>query len=500
MACVRVALALTLALAACDAPPDPATDAATSDDGGVLLDAGAPDAGPPDAGGFDAGSEDAGPWDAGPPPTPPASVFFVGNSFTFGGPVPTLVEDLAIYAGWPEPNVEYRAVGGQSLGFHRADTTDPAGAPQRVAEGWDVVVLQDLSTRPTDRLGDPDAFKDDATWFYDLAKMANPMAEVILYETWARRSDHVYYPRTFTDPAMMQAELRFHYYDAAERYIPAFSTAAVTTDVRVAPVGDAWEVQLAGGEPPRLHADDSYHAGAAGQYLNALVIYGTIYRTLVDGLVPLRGLDEPTAAQLQASANRVIGARARGPVFGREAPVADGAEVRVDLGPRFLDGWPALTATRGTVGPLSTVAGEATTALVTAWAFDGVQEGGRPDNALGLPGDVSQDTLWVGSFDGHAAALAREARLVVRGLPPGRYRVALFASRDGTDSGNGRLTRYTIEGETRDLDCADNADRVAVFEPVSPDARGELVIRVGVSPDGAARFAYLGAARITRLP
>ncbi|MCA9610661.1 MAG: hypothetical protein KC619_33930, partial [Myxococcales bacterium] len=367
-------------------------------------------------------------------------------------------------------------------------------------EGWDVVVLQDLSTRPTDRIGDPDGFKDDATWFYDLAKMANPATQVVLYETWARRYDFSYYPRTFTDPAMMQAELRFHYYDAAERYIPAFSTAAVTTDVVVAPAGDAWEVQLEGGEPPRLHADDSYHANAAGQYLNALVIYGTIYHSLVDGLVPLRGLDEATAAQLQVSANRVLGARERGPIFGRPAPVAADEEVRVDLGPAFVDGWPALTATRGTVGPLDTVAGAPSTALVTAWAFDGTQEGGLPDNALGLPAEVSQDTLWVGSFDGHGAALLREGRLVIRGLPTGDYRLELFASRTGTDGSNGRLTRYAIEGETRDLDCADNADRTAVFEAVRPDARGEILVRVGVSPDGGARFAYLGAARITRLP
>ncbi|MCA9610023.1 MAG: hypothetical protein KC619_30715, partial [Myxococcales bacterium] len=139
---MRAALALSLLIAACDAPVGP-SDGSASDDAG-MLDAGVlPDAG--DAGALidagDAGPSDAGGLDAGPPFEPPLSMFFVGNSFTFGGPVPTLVEDLASYAGWPEPNVEYRAVGGQSLGFHRADTTDPAGAPQRVAEGWDVVVL-----------------------------------------------------------------------------------------------------------------------------------------------------------------------------------------------------------------------------------------------------------------------------------------------------------------------------------------------------------------------
>ncbi len=492
-----VPLALLLLLA-CDVPVGPGVDASPSD-AGPVVDAGPSDAGPSDAGPSDAGPEDAGSFDAGPPFVPPASTFFVGNSFTFGGPVPRLVEDLAIYAGWPEPNVEYRAVPGRTLAWHRADDTDPEGAPRRIAEGWDVVVLQEQSTRPTDQLGDPDRFKEDATWFYDQVEAANPDARVILYETWARRFDHAYYPDRFTDPAMMQAELRFHYYDAAERYIPTFSSAARSTDVQVAPCGDAWELQLAGGEPPRLHASDGWHASAAGAYLNALVIYGTIYGSLTDGLVPLRGLDEAVALELQASADRVIGARERGPVFGRPLGVVAGAEVRVDLGTRFIDGWPALTATRGTVGPLATVAGAETSVRITAWAFDGTQEGGRVDNAFGFDADVSRDTLYVGTFDGHAAALSREARVVVRGLPPGTYRVEIFGSRDGTDSGRGRLTRYTIEGDFRDLDVADNTERLAIFDSVSPDARGEVLIRVGVSPDGAARFAYIGFVRVIRL-
>ncbi|MBX3269120.1 MAG: hypothetical protein KF729_02595 [Sandaracinaceae bacterium] len=496
---MRLALAL-LVLSACDAPIAPASDGGAPDDAALVADASAAlDASPLDASAHpDASPPDASAPDAGPPFEPPASIFFVGNSFTFGGPIPTIVEDLAAYAGWPEPEVDYRAVPGQTLAFHRADT-DPANAPDRIREGWDVVVLQEQSTRPTDQLGDPDRFKADATWFYDLAKSVNARARVVLFETWARRFDHAYYPGSFSDPAMMQAELRFHYYDAAERYIPAFSAAAVTSDVRVAPCGDAWELQLAGGEPPRLHAEDSWHAAAPGQYLNALVLYGTIYQSLTEGLVPLRGLDAATAAMLQASADRVTGARGRGPAFGMATALEAGDELRVDLGPDFVDGWPALTATRGTIGPLATVGGAPSSARATAWAFDGTQEGGRADNALGLPGAVSRDTLWIGSFDGHAAALRREARLVVRGLPPGRYRVELFASRDGNDGGRGRVTRFTLGAEHRDLDVADNRERVAAFEDVAPDARDELLVRVTVAPDGSSRFAYLGAVRITRL-
>ena len=127
----------------------------------------------------------------------------------------------------------------------------------------------------------------------------------------------------------MQAELRFHYNDAADNYIPMFSAAARSSDVRVAPAGDAWEIQLAGGEPPVLHADDDYHAGAAGAYLNALVIYSTIYRRAADGLIPLRGVEDTVAAQLQASANAATGAVGHGPVYD-VVPMLRDATVQVD--------------------------------------------------------------------------------------------------------------------------------------------------------------------------
>lgn len=461
-----------------DAGPLDASDGETADGG--MPDGGAPDGGPGDAGSF----------------TPPSEVFFVGNSFTFGGDVPGLVRDLALYAGFPEPNVERRAIGGQTLEGHRADTS-PEGAPARVAEGWDVVVLQELSTRPTDQIGPAERFKEDATWFYDLAKSASPECEVILYETWARRAGHSLYASTFEGPAQMQAELRFHYRDAAERYIPMFATAARSADVRVAPAGDAWELQLAGGEPPRLHASDDYHASAAGAYLNALVIYSTIYHRRADGLIPL-GVDEATAAELQASADAVTGAEGYGAVFERPRAIAAGSVVRVDVGPLWVDGWTPLDPLRGTVGPIATTEGRATSVIATAWGFSGRQEGGLAENTLGLPGDVSRDSLWVGTFDGHAAALGMEARVVLRGLDGGPHRIELFASRSGTDEGRGRLTRYRIGSETRDLDVADNTSRMALFEAITPDARGEVVIRIGVSPAGAARFAYLGALRITR--
>lgn len=475
-----------------DAGVDGPRDAASQDAPGH--DAGSHDAGSRDAGGLDAAVLD--PCAAPLPPTP-GRVLFVGNSFTFTENVPRTFERLVEASGFMAPYVEMRAVGGRTLAWHRADTS-AEGAPNLVGEGWDVVVLQEFSTRPTDAIGDPAQFKEDATWFHDLAITAEPASQVVLYETFARRAGHSFYPGTFTDPADMQAQLRFHYDDCAERYVPEHTGVVMERPVIVARVGDAWEQVLMDGEPPRLHGADDYHPNENGAYLAALVFFGTLYERSTVGL-PALGLDAETALELQEAADAVTGATEPVPALACPRVLDVGDAVQIDFGPNAVEGWATVARVSETVGPLTSVGGERTDARVRVRGFTGVQTGGRADNTLGLPGDVSADSLWVGSFDGHAAARALRAEINVEGLAPGSYDLELFASRDGTDSGNGRLTRYDVGGRSIDLDVADNRGRTVRFEDVTVDASGAIALGVAVSPEGAARFGYVGSLVVTRV-
>lgn len=433
---------------------------------------------------------------AAPLPRTPSRVLFVGNSFTFTANMPRTFERLVEASGFPVPEVGVRAIGGQTLEGHRADA-DPDGAPALVREGWDVVVLQELSTRPTDAIGDPERFKEDATWFHDLAITAEPEAQVVLYETFARRAGHPYYPATFTDPADMQAQLRFHYEDCADGYIPANSTVVMERPVIVARVGDAWERVLSAGEPPRLHGDDDYHPNDSGAYLTALVFFGTLYGRRVEGL-PALGIDASFVSELQAAADAITGAERAVPAIECPRGVPVGDALAIDFGPDPAPGWATVDELGETVGPLTTAGGVLTDARVSVRGFSGTQTGGSAINDLGLPATVSADSLWVGSFDGHEAALGMRAHVALEGLSPGEYTLELFASRDGDDGGNGRLTRYAVGGRALDLEVSDNRDRAATFDAVSPDADGTLDLEVSVSPDGRARFAYAGMLRLTR--
>lgn len=426
----------------------------------------------------------------------PGRILFVGNSFTRTANMTGTFRQLVTASGFPTPDVEMRAVGGKTLEWHREDATT-AGAPNRVGEGWDVVVLQELSTRPTDAIGDPAQFKEDATYFHDLALMAEPASQVVLYETFAREAAHPYYPRTFADPADMQAQLRFHYDDCAERYIPEHTSVVMDRPVIVARVGDAWERALGSSPPPRLHADDDYHPNANGAYLAALVFFGTIYERSTVGL-PSLGVDPDLAEELQLVADETTGHTRAVPAIECPRALPVGETIAVDLGPTAATGWVAVTTVRADLTTLPSSVGTVTDTRLRARGFTGTQTGGSATNSLGLPGAVSSDSLWVGSFDGHAAALALGAQIRLERLAPGRYDVELFASRDGDDGGNGRLTRYRLGEGVRDLEVSSNRDHLARFEGVEPDASGALTIEIGVSPEGTARFGYLGALRLTR--
>ena len=234
-------------------------------------------------------------------------ILFIGNSFTEHSPgaIPGQVHDMAVDAGFDEPYCEQQAVGGLDLSEHRVRAETLAAVD---AGAWDYVVVQGYSTRPTDNAGDPPAFKADVVWFYDRIKTSSPDAQVVLYETWARHPDHDIYPDTFVNAAEMQAQLRFHYNDAADNYVPANATVTPTTDIFVAPVGDAWENHLAEADPLRLHFTDNYHASLNGRYLSALVIYSSIYQVSTQGLAPLTGVDAAAAKRLQDSADATLAA------------------------------------------------------------------------------------------------------------------------------------------------------------------------------------------------
>ena len=183
----------------------------------------------------------------------PLRVLFVGNSYIYFNDLPSVIGDLATAAHESRPFVaEQVLVGAATLERHLA-LGDAMTAIQR--GGWDVVVLQEQSTRP---INNPALMLRDARTLAEAVKKTG--ATIVWYETWAKE----------TEPSTQDSLTR------------GYHRAAAATGGRVAHVGEAWAAfraaeTVAPGAHSALFVTDGSHPSEAGTYLAASVFYATLY-------------------------------------------------------------------------------------------------------------------------------------------------------------------------------------------------------------------------------
>ena len=132
--------------------------------------------------------------------TPPTTILFVGNSFTFGalsdvmtyrkesvqdlngdgvGGVPALFKRFADEARL-RYEVSLETAPGRTLSWHLANKS------AAIARRWDAVVLQPYSTLSPDKPGDPGDSISAARGLAKLVRARNPRADISLVATWSR--------------------------------------------------------------------------------------------------------------------------------------------------------------------------------------------------------------------------------------------------------------------------------------------------------------------------
>lgn len=186
----------------------------------------------------------------------PLRVLFIGNSYTyFNGGMGTLVQSLAAAAKGGRP-LEFVEVtkGGQTLEGH---WNEGKALAQIRKGGWDYVVLQEHSLRP---LLDREKMYTYAKKFD--AEIRKVGAKTVFFETWARKNR-----------PEMQSGLDL-----------AYSGIAREVTATLAPAGLAWQAALKDRPGFALHIGDLSHPTPAGSYLNACVIYETIFGRSPEGL------------------------------------------------------------------------------------------------------------------------------------------------------------------------------------------------------------------------
>ncbi|MBF9238499.1 T9SS type A sorting domain-containing protein [Hymenobacter sp. BT683] len=195
-----------------------------------------------------------------------------GMPAAFGG-VPGIFKKFTTQAGL-NYDVHIEAVSGKSLEFHNTNALSVIAQP-----GWDKVVLQEQSTRPTPtaRGGNRALFYTYSTLLEQAIHGASPAAQVYLHGTWARPD--------FTYPAGSRyagLPIDSMAQDLHNSYYQAFATNG--RFAAVAPVGDAWLRAITAGVAVRnpytpdaskinLWASDQVHASKWGSYLSALVLF-----------------------------------------------------------------------------------------------------------------------------------------------------------------------------------------------------------------------------------
>ena len=181
-------------------------------------------------------------------PAPPCSILFVGNSYTIAnGGLDSIFTRLVLSADpGAQIHCETIAFGGYTLEDHYGNPVT-MGAISR--GGWDLVVMQEQSTRPV--------VAPELMYLYaELLGQAveNSGGSPGFFMTWARKND----------PQMIVplSQAYFH--------------AGALTDGMVAPVGLAWEeVRLAHPEIELYDADGS-HPSLRGTYLAACTMYAAV--------------------------------------------------------------------------------------------------------------------------------------------------------------------------------------------------------------------------------
>lgn len=248
-----------------------------------------------------------------PAADPAKNILFYGNSFTANLNLPWMFANIAGGLGQARPNAVNAAVGSQDLSFHIAvQTSNTAVAPNTTvkhyindnalngsASGkWDVVVLQEYSTKPTNitypnsntvpygipngsPLGNAAGFINDAKTLYGLVKADTSTVTPVLFESWARQPGNTtdlghYYPSITVSgtPAAYRAAADQMQSELKQYFGQARTDLGGDTMAGLASVGDAFEAL---NYDTKLYGGDLYHEGYVGQMLACFVLYDTIY-------------------------------------------------------------------------------------------------------------------------------------------------------------------------------------------------------------------------------
>ena len=198
------------------------------------------------------------------------SVLFIGNSYTYGNDLPSLLRNLAT-ANNHDLYVDSYSVGGATFANHASSVQ----AMNKIkARNWDYVIIQGQSQEP--------AFPDNqvntsslpaAMRLADSVYANNYCTEVMMFMTWGRKNGDSQWAPISTYEGMQT------------RLYNGYMRIADSSQASVAAVGQVWRSIRNSMPDVELYEGDQSHPVLAGSYLAAMTIYSSIYLELATNFV-----------------------------------------------------------------------------------------------------------------------------------------------------------------------------------------------------------------------
>lgn len=194
------------------------------------------------------------------------NILFIGNSYTDVNNLPEIVKQIA--ASMNDTLVYQKSVpGGYTFENH---TTNTATLNLIAQGGWDFVVLQEQSQRPSFPLGQvenevfPYAKKLDS-----LVHASNPCAKTVFYMTWGRKNG---------DPDNCAGWPPVCTYEGMDSLLQQrYMMMAQMNNAWISPVAKVWRHLREMTTPIELYQADNSHPSGAGSYAAALSFYAVMF-------------------------------------------------------------------------------------------------------------------------------------------------------------------------------------------------------------------------------
>ncbi len=215
-------------------------------------------------------------------PDPPASILFVGNSYTYANGGLDSHVDSMLSERFPDLHLKTGSytVGGATLENHFHDQ-DLRALIQ--SGGWDLVVFQEQSLRPIEN--------PDLMWEFAF------LLDSVVTESGGRTSFFMTWPREYAPQTLGALEYAYRY-------------AGAHLDASVAPVGTAWLLAVGMAPSLDLWESDMSHPTISGTYLAACVYYSLLTGESAQGMAYAPGGVGRAAEVIRQAAWAAVSARA----------------------------------------------------------------------------------------------------------------------------------------------------------------------------------------------